>query len=203
MLASQKVENELKRTYIIILTVVVTIISIVGYVALSPVSLFTETLRVGDVEDKGDGMYIIRVYDKSGGDVAHIAFITGMFTLPSQNMTSVRVSIWHKHGTHLDALHVSFTPSILHHPFHVYLETPPGGKWSPITTESSGEGQAFRFPDLGLYGSGTLTLDFLIRKWSDLPSITITTQIALHDKTVPIVFTQQQATTALTIPYEG
>ena len=193
----------MKRTYIIIFTIVITIIAIVGSIGLSPVALFTETLRVGDVEDEGEGMYIIRVYDTSGDDVAHVAFTTEMFTLPSQNMTSVRVSIWHTERTHLDALHVSFTPSILHHPFHVYLETPPGGKWRPITTESSGDRQAFHFPDLGLYGSGTLTLNFLIRKWSDLPSITITTQIALHDETFPIVFTKQQATTTLTIPYDG
>lgn len=188
----------MKGTYIMIITVVIMIISIVGYVGLSPVYLFTETLRVGDVEDEGDGMFIIRIYDTSGGDAVHLAFITGMFTLPSQNMTSVRVSIWHKDGTHLDSLQISFTPSVLHYPFHVYLETPSGGKWSSIT-ESNGERQAFSFPDLGVYGSATVTLNFIVRKGFDLPRITIKTQLTLHDSTAPITVTRQQATATLTL----
>ena len=148
---------------------VIVLLGIYGFLFWHPVYLLTETLQVGETEEEGDGNYIIGVYDKLGSDVANIAFITGMVTLPSENMTSIRLSVWHEEGTHLDSLQVSFVPSILHHPFHVYLETPPGGKWTQIDTESSGEKQVFTFPGLGVYGSGTLTLEFLVRRSSTLP----------------------------------
>ena len=186
-----------------IIAVGVTTISIVGYVGLSPVYLFTETLRVGDVEDEGDGTYHIRLYDARERDIVHITFISGMLPLSWENLTSVRVSIWHAEGTHIDALHFAFQPTILYHPLQVYLKTPPGGKWNSILTESSGEQQVFRFPDLGFYGSGTVTLEFLLRFPPTLTSTRITTSLMLHDTKSPFVFTQQQATTTLSIPYEG
>jgi len=175
----------------------------VGSIGLSPVTLFTETLRVGDVENEGDDTYHIRLYDTTGRDIVHLTFISGILPLSWQNLTSIRVSIWHAEDTHIDALRFTFQPTILHHPLQVYLETPPGGKWSPIVTESSSEHQAFQFSDLGVYGSGTVTLTFLLRFPPTLPSTRITTSLTLHDTTSPLVFTQQQATTTLVIPYDG
>ncbi len=188
----------MRRRLLLTAVVIVTLVAILGIVVWRPIYLFTETLRVGEVEEE-DGEHIIRIYNDDGDDIAHIALITGMITLPSQNMTSIRLSIWHQPETHLDSLQISFTPSIIHHPFHVYLETPPGGEWKPIKTDSSGNTHVYSFPDLGTYGTGTVTLDFLIQRWSDLPNITITTQITLHDTTSPIVFTRQKATATLTI----
>ena len=109
----------MKRTYIIIITVVVMIISIVGYVGLSPVYLFTETLQVGDVEDEGDGTYHIRLYDDRESDIVSITFISGVLPMSWENLTSVRVSIWHAGWTHIDALLFAFQPTILHHPLQV------------------------------------------------------------------------------------
>ncbi len=195
--------KNLKRTYILIITVVLAIITIVGAIGLSPVTLFTETLRVGDVEDEGDGSYHIRLYDATGRDIVHLTFISGILPLSGYNLTSVRVSIWHAEATHIDALRFAFEPTILHHPLQVYLETPAGGTWNPIVTESTSEHQVFQFSDLGVYGTGTVTLTFLLQFPPTLPSTRITTSLTLHDATSPLVFTQQQATTTLTVPYDG
>jgi hypothetical protein len=165
--------------------------------------LFTETLRVGDVEDEGDGTYHIRLYDERESDIVHITFISGILPMSWENLTSVRVSIWHSEDTHIDVLLFAFQPTILHHPLQVYLKTPPGGKWNPILTESSSEQQVFQFPNLGFYGTGTVTLEFMLRFPPTLPSTRITTSLILHDITYPLVFTQQQAIMTLSIPYEG
>lgn len=189
----------MRRSVLAIIVIIVSLGAILGYMVWHPPYLFTETLPVGETEDRGDGMYVIPVYDKSGGDVAHIVFITGMIVLPGQNMTSIRLSIWHKPGTQLDSLQISFEPSPSNHHIEAYLGTPPGGRWNPITTDSSGLRHVFSFPDLGFYGSATLTLYFLVYKFAGSTTITIKTYLALHDTTSPIVFTKQQATSSLTL----
>ena len=186
------------RRLIMVFSVVVLLGAVLGYIVLRPLPLFSEVLLVGETEDRGEGRYVVQLYDENGGDIIHITFDVGSIVTPDQNFIPVSIQIWHKCGTQLHQVGMIFKQSGTGQDLTVYLEESPS-EVSKLTIHDEVDGYSFHFQNLGFYGKYTVNYHFLIQKGADLPNIALTTQIILHYTTFPQVLTQKQATTTLNI----
>jgi hypothetical protein len=82
-----------------------------------------------------------------------------------------------------------------------YLEMPEGYPWSPIKFHQDHDGQSiiFEVDDLGFQGSGTVTVNFLIRPWQGQTSFQVEIQYAMHTPAF-IQLTHQVVSTQIEIP---
>jgi hypothetical protein len=83
----------------------------------------------------------------------------------------------------------------------VYLEMPEGYPWSPINfhQDSDGKSVIFGVDDLGFQGSGTVTLDFLMRPWQSQTNFQLEIQYTMHTPAL-IQLTHQAVSTEIEIP---
>lgn len=98
------------------------------------------------------------------GDLAALSVIHHAGYDPGANLAAVRVSVWHREGSHLDAvtLRLGVPADGVRH-VDAYLETP-GHESFPAVRYYQTEGDAvFEVTDLGPHGRGTVALDFLLR----------------------------------------
>ena len=184
---------------LLVITLLVAIGLSVILIFATPIYLMTETLQVGDPEQV-NGQYTLRAYDQSGRDLVHVTFtMSNISEVASKRFTSVRISIWHNETTHIDSLLATFELTTALHSFNVYLDSLCCGQWDVIITEPRGDRSEFQFPQLGLVGTGTVVLNFIVEKFMDLPSVRITTDVWLHGTTFPSV-SQQHAQASIEIP---
>lgn len=108
--------------------------------------------------------------------------------------------IWHTAITHLDTLTIAFESTEPASPFRVFYEAPPNSPLM-IVTEAQVDHYVFQFPELGVYGEGTLNCQFVIRTrtYTDHPSIHVTTHITFHEISFPS-FTQYSAQGVIEVP---
>lgn len=84
---------------------------------------------------------------------------------PSVNQLPFRLSTWHRDGTRLDSLRYHLYQADRNPQFsEFYVRTPGGTPWPEMTFERdrTGRGVHLDVPDLGVQGSGTVSLSFLL-----------------------------------------
>lgn len=160
--------------------------------------IFTENLHVKEFEsvDYGDYTRAADVLDH-GVRVANIYMraeppLTGTFEIP------VLVAIWHSEDTELDYLFLKLSGT---QHIDVYLEAPAGHPW-PLTRfqrSCDGKGVVFEVNDLGIQGSGTVTLQFLLKPFSGQSNFHFEAKFSMH-KEAFIQLTRQQASTNTEMP---
>lgn len=160
------------------------------------VFLFTENLSVEGFRPIG--------LDANGTDVYQNGVRTSDIYVgtdpvnPQTGLVSMRFSIWHLDATQLDSLHLGFSAANF---MQTYLEMPEGYPWSPIKFHQDHDGQSiiFEVDDLGFQGSGTVTVNFLIRPWQGQTSFQVEIQYAMHTPAF-IQLTHQVVSTQIEIP---
>jgi hypothetical protein len=159
--------------------------------------IFTRDLSVEEFKQISEGAYAANVSD-DGARVASI-YIRVDHAIGQAHYCPVLVSIWHSEDTELDSLYLSFTGNSF---IQVYLETP-GGSVPPVHLYESYnglKGVAVKFDDLGFYGTGTVTLNFLLWPSSNLENFRFETEFYMHAKTL-MQLTGQKAFKSTEIPF--
>ena len=92
----------------------------------------------------------------------------------------VQVSIWHTEETELDSLSLTLTGADY---IDVYLEAPTAS-WHPYTFRRAKEGRGaiFHVENLGLHGTGTVVIHFLLKNLSHHSSFDFEARYSLHTK---------------------
>lgn len=154
--------------------------------------VFTRSLQVNGFEPSGDGDYSADVID---GDVRVANIFVRFPSLVYGGLTRVpmRVSVWHESDTHLHSLKFVFSSNDF---LSIALEVPDGYPWSSLEFHRTSDmkGVAFHVADLGIQGTGTVTLDFLVEMPSSQQGINFSfyAQITMQ-KDAPLAFSQQVA----------
>ena len=155
--------------------------------------VFTRSLQVNGFEPNGDGDYSADVID-SDVRVANIFVRFPSLVYGGLARVPMRVSIWHESDTHLHSLKFVFSSNDF---LSIALEVPDGYPWSSLDfhrTKSDMKGVEFYVADLGIQGTGTVTLDFLVEMPSSQQRINFSfyAQITLQ-KNAPLAFLRQVA----------
>jgi hypothetical protein len=165
-------------------------------VALSSMKafVFTENLSIEGFRPIGQNANATDVY-QNGVRTSDIYIGTDPVN-PQTGLISLRFSIWHE--GELDSLHLRFSSANF---MQVYLEMPEGYPWSPINfhQDSDGKSVIFGVDDLGFQGSGTVTLDFLMRPWQSQTNFQLEIQYTMHTPAL-IQLTHQAVSTEIEIP---
>jgi hypothetical protein len=197
-LRAQEMQRRVKVVLIVSLALVLT--ALLAIVALSSLEIFvfTENLPIEGFRPIGQNANGTDVY-QNGVRTSDI-YIGADPVNPQTGLIFVRFSVWHLGNTELDSLYLRFSAA---NPMQIYLEMPGGYPWSPIVfhQDRDGKGIIFRVDDLGFQGSGTVTLDFLLRPWQDQTSFLVEIQYMLHTPAL-IQLTHQAVATQVEIPIE-
>ncbi len=126
--------------------------------------VFTNSLQVSEFSVE-NGDYSADVLD-DGNRVAD--FFVRFPRLVYGGLTEIptRISIWHEQGTRLKSLKLIFSSNDL---LSIALDVPEGYPWPNIEFHrtSDSRGTLFYVSDLGLQGTGTVTLDFFVEMQSN------------------------------------
>jgi len=142
--------------------------------------MFVESLQVEEFKPDDVDSYAVDVLD--GGARTASIYIRAEHPIPQTLNVPVLVSIWHGTGeTEIDTLFLKF--SVETGFIEVYLEVPEGS-WLPIRfhQSSDGKGAIFETDDLGILGSGTVTLRFLLKPWHKQQSFDFEVKFSMHKK---------------------
>jgi len=190
-----------KTKVVIILSIVLGVsLAASGFVILASgleKFMFVESLRVEEFEPHGDDSYVAYVLD-DGVRVANI-FVRVEYPRLQTLDVPVMVQIWHSEETELDSLFLKFLAGTGF--IEAYLEVP-GGSWPPIRFRQSrdGKGTVLEVDDLEIQGSGTVTLNFLLKAFPEQPSFNFEAKFSMHKKAF-IQLTRQEAHAYTEIPF--
>lgn len=175
-----------------------------GLIALawnSSFIIFTRSLQVNRFESNGDGDYSADVLD---GNVRVAGIFVRFPSLVYGGLTRVpmRVSIWHESDMQLHSLKLTFSSNNF---LQIALEVPDGYPWSSLEfhrMKSDMNRVEFYVADLGIQGTGTVTLDFLVEMSSSQQTMNFDfyAQITMQ-KNAPLVFSRQIAEAQTSIEY--
>ena len=159
--------------------------------------ILTHDLFVEEFKQISEGVYAANVSD-NGARVASI-YIRVDHVIEQTDYYPVLVSIWHSEDTELDSLFLSFSGDSF---IQVYLETPGGSVPQVHLYESYNglKGAAVKFDDLGFYGTGTVTLNFLLWPFSNLDSFRFEAEFHMHAETF-LQLTGQKASKSTEISF--
>lgn len=157
--------------------------------------IFTECLHVEKFKSISEDSHAADILD-NGVRVANI-YIRVEHPAPQAFDVPVLVSIWHLKGTELDSLFLKFSGINY---IQIYLEAP-RGSWPPIhfRQSSDGKGTVLEVDDLGFQGTGTVTLQFLLRPFSEQHSFHFEAGFSMHKK-VFMQLTRQEVLAYTEIP---
>lgn len=148
--------------------------SLIAWASANQRFIFTRELHVSGFAPLHDESYVANVTD-SGQELAHLYFRVEHPAVNSDRVP-IRFSIWHAENTELDSLTLRFStePFLTTMQFEVTSYTP------PLEFHRDNKAVLFSIKDLGLYGTGTVTLDFTLIKYSNLNELTITADFSMH-----------------------
>jgi hypothetical protein len=118
----------------------------------------------GDPARESDADETSLVWTTGGERLLALSILHGG-TPSDQGRYRLRVSVWHRDGTHLDRLRLRLEPA---GPpganAEFYLGRPGGHPWPEVSFAASEDGSAtvFEADSLGVQGRGTVTLEFLV-----------------------------------------
>jgi hypothetical protein len=163
-----------KIVFFILLGIAVLVPSILVYAVETNTYFFSRDLQATDFVVNGDS-YMANVSD-SGVLVAQLYF---RIDHSVANLTShrIRFSIWHTDGSQLDSMALRFStqPEVL----ALYLGAP-SYDWSGTRFTRDGWDVLFSVPNLGGYGSGTVTLDFILDSYARAANLRFTVDFSMH-----------------------
>jgi len=138
-----------------------------------------------------DGGYAANVTDSRNLDVAHIYVRVPSLVYDSATSIPVLVSIWHEEGTKLNSLELVFSSGKI---LSMALEVAGGypGSGLEFHRTSDGRGVVFKVPDLGLYGTGTVTVEFLTEFYVDSLDLDVFLHFTMQ-RDAPLTFSKQIA----------
>lgn len=136
-----------------------------------------------------DGGYAANVTDSRNLDVAHIYVRVPSLVYDSATSIPVLVSIWHEEGTKLNSLELSFSSDKI---LSMALEVAGGypGSGLEFHRTSDARGVVFKVPDLGLYGTGTVTVEFLTEFYLDSLDLDVLLRFTMQ-RDAPLTFSRQ------------
>ena len=191
-----------RKTKVVIILSMVLGVSLVasGFVILASSMekfIFVESLQVEEFKPQGDDSYVAYVLD-GGVRVANI-FVRVEYPRPQTLDVPVLVQIWHSEETELDSMFLKFFAGTGF--IEAYLEVP-GGSWPPIYFHQSrdGKGAVLEVDDLGIQGSGTVTLNFLLKAFPEQSSFNFEAKFSMHKKAF-MQLTRQEAYAYTEIPF--
>ncbi len=188
-------KRKMKIVIAILVVIGISLLFGVIFAASLEMFLFTENLQVEEFKSISDDSYAADISD-GGVRVANI-YIRAEHPVPQALGMPVLVSIWHSEETELDSLFLKFSGTNY---IQVYLEVP-GGSWPSINFQqtSDGKGASFEVDDLGLQGTGTVTLEFLLRPFYEQHSFYFEAKFSMHKKAF-VQLTRQEVWTYTEIP---
>jgi hypothetical protein len=164
-------------------------------ISASELFLFTEYLRVEEYTSEDPDSLSTKVFQ---GDV-HVANVHICFEspLPQGFDVPVQISIWHTEETELDSVSLTLTGADY---LDFYLEAPTAS-WPPYTFRRAKEGRGaiFHVENLGLHGTGTVVIRFLLKNLSHHSSFDFEARCSLHTKAF-LQLTRQELWTYREIP---
>ena len=172
-------KRKMKIVIAILVILGISLLCGVIFASSSEMFIFTENLQVEEfrlIHD--DDSYAADILD-GGVRVANV-YIRAEHPAPQALDVPVLVSIWHSEETELDSLFLKFSGTDY---MQVYLEVP-GSSWPPIHFHQTdgGKGAVFKVDDLGLQGTGTVTLRFFLRPFSEQHGFYFEAKFSMHKK---------------------
>ena len=153
--------------------------------------LFTNSLEVSPfVNDGGD--YSADVLD-NGNRVADIFVRFPSLVYSGLTEIPATVSVWHQEGTMLKSLELTFSSQQF---LSVALNVPEGSPWPNLEFHHTSDSKSvlLHVADLGIQGTGTITLDFFIEMQSSQQTLSFTLYAHLTmQKDAPFTFSRQVA----------
>lgn len=191
----REMKHKMKTIITILMIFGISLLCGVIFASSSEIFIFTENLQVEEFKSIHEDSYAADILD-GGVRVANI-YIRAEHPIPQTLDVPVLVSIWHSEETELDSLFLKFSGTNY---IQVYLEVP-GGSWPSIYFHqtSDGKGAVFKVDDLGFQGTGTVTLRFLLRPFSEQHSFYFEAKFSMHKKAF-IQLTRQEVWTHTEIP---
>jgi len=168
-------KREIKIILVVLLVLVVAAPSILVWVSFTQRFIFSSSLHVTDFVNISVDAYAANVTD-SGRDIAHI-YVRIENPQPNSNRIPILFSIWHTDDTELDSLSLRFTTE----PYvtSLFLEAS-SYEWPELDFHRDGKGILFSVKDLGWYGEGTITLDFILAPDPHSNTLGLTMDFSLH-----------------------
>ncbi|HXX87004.1 MAG TPA: hypothetical protein VEH86_00965, partial [Candidatus Acidoferrum sp.] len=121
-----------------------------------------------------DGSYTANVSD-SGVQVAQLDF---RIEHSVANLTShaIQFSIWHTGSSHLDSMTLRFSTE----PYVITLYLAASSYDWPVARFTRNGDVIYSVPNIGWYGSGTVTLDFILDSYEQVPNLGFTADFSMH-----------------------
>ena len=117
---------------------------------------------------------------------------------PETTGTTVLVAVWHAEETELDSLYVELSSEGI---MQYYLKMPEGRPWPIMQFQqtSDAKGTFVRIDDLGTQGSGTVTLEFVLKPFQNQHSFNFAVRFTMHTEAL-IQLTQQEVQANIDVP---
>jgi hypothetical protein len=148
--------REIKVVLVAVLVLVVAVPSVLIVFSRTETFIFSKNLHVTDFV-RSDEAYVANVL-WGFRDIGHI-YVRIEKPTPNSSRRPIVFSISHVDGTELDTLTLRFTAD----PYVTSLFLKAASyEWSEAEFHRDGAGILFSVKDLGWYGTGTITLDFLL-----------------------------------------
>jgi len=187
-------QRRVKLVLISCSTIVLAVLLLLVVLSSVKAFVFTQNLSIEGFRSIGPDAIATDVY-QNGVRTSDIYIGTDPVN-PQTGLISLRFSIWHE--GELDSLHLRFSSGNF---MQAYLEMPGGYPWSLVSFHQDTDGKSviFGVDDLGFQGSGTVTLDFLMRPWQGQTNFELEIQYTMHTPAF-IQLTNQAISTQVEIP---
>jgi hypothetical protein len=173
-------KRKLKIVMVILLAVAILVPSALVFASETQMFIFSKDLRV-EKFSANDDSYSTNVFD-SEVRVADI-YVRLEHPLPSSLHIPMLVSIWHAEDTELDSLTLKFS-SERPAGISLFMEAPEG-LWpeTQFHQDENDMGVVFAVKDLGFYGTGTVTLNFILVSYWQNTNLGFRVDFSMHKKT--------------------
>lgn len=164
----------IKITFISLMVLLLAFSSLIVLASASQKYLFNRNLQITNfAQSDSEDSYVAFVTD-SGQNLSHI-FIRIEHPAVNSNRVPILFSMWHAENTELDSLTLRFStePSVTTLLFEATSYN------MPLEFHQTGKDVLFSVKDLGLYGEGTVTLDFTLIKYSS-GNLVISVDFSMH-----------------------
>lgn len=162
-----------KILIVVLLGIAILIPSILVYASETNTYFFSRDLQFSGFVFN-DGSYMANVSD-SGVQVAELDF---RIEHSVANLTSHRMqfSIWHTESSHLDSMTLRFSTE----PYVINLYLAASSYDWPVARFTRDVDVVYSVPNVGWYGLGTVTLDFILDSYEQVPNLGFTADFSMH-----------------------
>lgn len=166
----------IKIMLVALLILIIAVPSILIWSSVTQTFLFSSDLPITDFVRSGFGDAYAANGTDSGRDIAHV-YVRIENAQPNSNRMPILFSIWHTQDTELDSLSLRFSTE----PYvtSLFLEASTYD-WPGLEFHQDGLDIVFSAKDLGWYGEGTITLNFILDPDPHSNALSLTTDFSMH-----------------------